>query len=318
MQKRKGRNASARAKEVYLLSGLVRCSKCGSIMSGNRKTTHAGKSHHIIYRCSKRDKAGTGQCDTKSINKNYLESAVAHYLTQLCVGSNLKQITVAVQEYSNEQNGNKQDIAICQKQLDRIDREIKNIINAIKNGFALEELQSEYEQLKNQKTQTELKLDKLKKQAPCLPNLSDIQIRNALKEVQQEITSGNSKEEYKHLFEVFINSVDVYEGYVDIALNVLALLGLQRYSNVLSRKKQTPQSQSLVVSTSGGDEGDRTPYLLNAIQALSQVSYTPTGDKALTAPHFLSALLYYQKCGAMSSPKLLFFTDFIACCLRTR
>ena len=27
----------------------------------------------------------------------------------------------------------------------------------------------------------------------------------------------------------------------------------------------------------GGDEGDRTPYLLNAIQALSQVSYTPTG-----------------------------------------
>ena len=26
---------------------------------------------------------------------------------------------------------------------------------------------------------------------------------------------------------------------------------------------------------SGGDEGDRTPYLLNAIQALSQVSYTP-------------------------------------------
>ena len=26
----------------------------------------------------------------------------------------------------------------------------------------------------------------------------------------------------------------------------------------------------------GGDEGDRTPYLLNAIQALSQVSYTPT------------------------------------------
>ena len=25
----------------------------------------------------------------------------------------------------------------------------------------------------------------------------------------------------------------------------------------------------------GGDEEDRTPYLLNAIQALSQVSYTP-------------------------------------------
>ena len=28
--------------------------------------------------------------------------------------------------------------------------------------------------------------------------------------------------------------------------------------------------------TFGGDEGDRTPYLLHAMQALSQVSYTPT------------------------------------------
>ena len=32
--------------------------------------------------------------------------------------------------------------------------------------------------------------------------------------------------------------------------------------------------------TFGGDEGDRTPYLLNAIQALSQVSYTPTVPRA--------------------------------------
>lgn len=35
-------------------------------------------------------------------------------------------------------------------------------------------------------------------------------------------------------------------------------------------KKERPKP--LIV---GGDEGNRTPYLLNAIQALSQVSYTP-------------------------------------------
>ena len=28
----------------------------------------------------------------------------------------------------------------------------------------------------------------------------------------------------------------------------------------------------------GGDEGGRTPYLLNAIQALYQLSYTPKAD----------------------------------------
>ena len=37
----------------------------------------------------------------------------------------------------------------------------------------------------------------------------------------------------------------------------------------------------------GGDEGDRTPYLLNAIQALSQVSYTPTGSVPFLTTHLL-------------------------------
>ena len=39
------------------------------------------------------------------------------------------------------------------------------------------------------------------------------------------------------------------------------------------KKKSEPTGSDFC----GGDEGDRTPYLLNAIQALSQVSYTPTG-----------------------------------------
>ena len=39
----------------------------------------------------------------------------------------------------------------------------------------------------------------------------------------------------------------------------------------------------------GGDEGDRTPYLLNAIQALSQVSYTPTGLPRLRLLEYYSS-----------------------------
>ena len=41
-------------------------------------------------------------------------------------------------------------------------------------------------------------------------------------------------------------------------------------------KKKKQLGRNPQVAFSGGDEGDRTPYLLNAIQALSQVSYAPT------------------------------------------
>ncbi len=51
-----------------------------------------------------------------------------------------------------------------------------------------------------------------------------------------------------------------------------SLLSYHEHSRV---KSQGHDKISFVVAC-GGDEGDRTPYLLNAIQALSQVSYAPT------------------------------------------
>ena len=45
----------------------------------------------------------------------------------------------------------------------------------------------------------------------------------------------------------------------------------------------------LQVLLPGGDEGDRTPYLLNAIQALSQVSYTPMTYSLFAGARFCAA-----------------------------
>ena len=40
-------------------------------------------------------------------------------------------------------------------------------------------------------------------------------------------------------------------------------------------REGTPSCDSLSMSLNGGDEGDRTPDLLHAMQALSQLSYAP-------------------------------------------
>ena len=44
------------------------------------------------------------------------------------------------------------------------------------------------------------------------------------------------------------------------------------------RKEKEPDKIGFVFFICGGDEGGRTPYLLNAIQALYQLSYTPKAD----------------------------------------
>ena len=44
-----------------------------------------------------------------------------------------------------------------------------------------------------------------------------------------------------------------------------------------NRLREKKKSEPVGSDFCGGDEGDRSPYLLNAIQSLSQVSYPPTG-----------------------------------------
>ena len=45
----------------------------------------------------------------------------------------------------------------------------------------------------------------------------------------------------------------------------------------------------MVFNTFGGDKRDRTADLLNAIQALSQLSYTPILNKTILATNHLSS-----------------------------
>ena len=53
--------------------------------------------------------------------------------------------------------------------------------------------------------------------------------------------------------------------------------------------------ESLKVTTDGGAEGVRTPDLLNAIQALYQLSYDPirSGGKCKTLPRFVKPNLNF-------------------------
>ena len=56
--------------------------------------------------------------------------------------------------------------------------------------------------------------------------------------------------------------------------------GYEMFGNVEKQRRNKEKAPIFRLVLRGGDEGDRTPYLLNAIQALSQVSYTPMAEEA--------------------------------------
>ena len=75
----------------------------------------------------------------------------------------------------------------------------------------------------------------------------------------------------------------------------------RRHLNYDGKKK----SSHLTMTASGGDKRDRTADLLNAIQALSQLSYTPIFGCAECCS--LTARLYYHSAFDLSTPNLIFF-----------
>ena len=58
-----------------------------------------------------------------------------------------------------------------------------------------------------------------------------------------------------------------------------AVLQPRPRQNPHNEQKSVPNGHGLLLLVCGGDEGDRTPYLLNAIQALSQLERLHTPAK---------------------------------------
>ena len=295
MQFRKGRNASNQAKEVYLLSGLVKCGKCGHNLHGNRKPTNRDGSYHITYKCNNRDKNGKKACDNKEINKIYLERAIMHYIAQMCEGKNFDKIMKELHRYADEQKEGNAELIMLEKKFKKIEKEIANIIKAIKGGFDAEELQDEYNALKTDKTYLEkqIAIEKAKQVDEIV--IDDIKAREALRKISADIYAGKPLEEYKQLFSAFVDKVEVFEDYANIALNVFDMIGIGVRNGSGAIKEEPPLDFHQMVVWNGGGEGNRTPVrkpIHGVFSERSRLFYFPLESakrQALTNGSFISS-----------------------------
>ena len=53
LKQRRRSKGQHKAKEVYLLTGLVECAECGSVYHGSSRIGGRNKSKYVSYRCSK-------------------------------------------------------------------------------------------------------------------------------------------------------------------------------------------------------------------------------------------------------------------------
>lgn len=219
MNSRRKSPGTNKAKESYLLSGLIKCGCCGRHYQGNRRKAK-NKPIYVSYRCSYRRLTSSKVCDNKEIRKEYIEEYVLSELERKIF--NDKSISYLVEGINNNlQKKNKvkeEKKEFINKEIKEIESQINNIVTAIASGFMQEEFKMKMDELKNRKSELEFKLSELKSDE-IIQLVTESDIKKLLNNFSSYVISRNIPE-CKKFIQDFVKEVIVYKGHIEVIFNV--------------------------------------------------------------------------------------------------
>ena len=143
------RNACSRAKQPYLLSGLIECEECGSTYVGHSSTNRKGYEHRSYF-CG--SKYRTRTCHSKNISADVIETFVVQqlkaYLSKI-------DFTETAQYIADQINGASPDLSREKSELHDIEAKINNGVKAVLSGMVFPELDQELDRLRVRKSELE-------------------------------------------------------------------------------------------------------------------------------------------------------------------
>jgi site-specific DNA recombinase len=248
----------------YLLSGILFCS-CGSAMIG-----HSAKSgKHFYYLCSKNYKQGKEACNSRMISKQYIEKAVIDQIKlRALTDDNLEELVNLVNEEMDIASHSLQErLTNIEHVLNEARNRLSRLYDALETGkFDYDDLAPRIKELKNQ--QDELSKAKILTEAEItmqgVEDLDKETIKSYVSDLRQLLEDTEAVER-KSFLRSFVKKIVVEDKQVTIYYT----LPMPKDGSYREEKEVLP------IVTSGGAEGIRTPDLLRAREALSQLSYSP-------------------------------------------
>lgn len=162
MNKRKKSPGSHKATTQYLLTGIIKCGECGYAMQGNKRKDKYNNDY-ISYRCGCRKQKR--DCTNREIKRDLLEDFILKELEDKVLSDD--KIPFIAKELNNKLQKNKveneellQNISL---KLDKINKEIENILNAIMSGIINDTLKNKLNELESIKVNLELEIKELER-----------------------------------------------------------------------------------------------------------------------------------------------------------
>lgn len=201
-------------KRLYALTGKIFC-KCGAHFFGNYRKQN-GRKHYAYYVCSK--KKGSKTCDAKDIRKDLLEEYCLSEIKKHILNPDaIKKISADIAKLANENNNGAVDIKKLTARKNKILTILKNAKREqLENDLPIEiynDLSKEYfEELK--KIEKDILIYKASVDFEITPENVEAYLTSFLK------AETHNDKALKHLFDRFVNRIDITEDRVILTLAV--------------------------------------------------------------------------------------------------
>ena len=218
LEQNKRKAGANKAKEMYLLSGLIYCGECGYAMHGNARYPAPDRPKLVTYRCSHRD--NNLNCNNKEIKRDDIESFVIDQLQKHLFRDKLvPELTQRLNTYIAETSEtNQTSLEQYRNRLQELEHNKTNIIEAIaKSGYAevfsqkLSEIESEIATV-----QAMLKQDA---KSCTTTTITEDMVRQYLSTFKSFVLKRD-KPQIKKFIDSYVERVDVYRDKVIVKLRV--------------------------------------------------------------------------------------------------
>lgn len=199
-----------RAKEPYLLSGLLFCGNCGAafVGSGRGNPRTATETTKKYYECSTRKR--TKECGMPGINRDEIENAVLSYLetllTKETVGEITSWITANAKLYRRNAGA---EIKALKKEIAETNKEANALLDKILDGMDSEIARQRLADAEARKLRLEIKLTDMQIRAETTTEVSKTQVKAYLSQLKgiRKLT----REEQARVIRQFIDRIDIYD-----------------------------------------------------------------------------------------------------------
>lgn len=212
------RGGSFKAKELYLLSGLIYCGYCGMSMYGNSRYCGRNKLKYVTYRCSGR--AQKRDCQSKEFNKIYIENFVLEVLYHnLFNGNSIQRLTKMLNHYKSDvQKKNEAELEESNARLKKVNREISKTLEVVcETGISIDTVREKLQDLESQKEYLQDHIEELTINVNL--QMSEDMVCELVEKSKQFIKSRNLPE-CKAFINSYVEKVIVYSDKVQVKFKI--------------------------------------------------------------------------------------------------